>query len=371
LPVNVDLFRDKFADTKGEDIFNLFNALRALDMLEEVAIPVRLANETVVTTRDFSDGQFQSIYIFAISELFKDRQCLTFLDEPDAFLHPEWQFQFLDQVLQISEQAAKTNHILMTSHSASTIAAKSDARIHAFEHEGGAVKPCKRDKGELINSLSAGLITFSEKEALLSIENTLDNTNGAILFTEGLSDKRILDTAVKKLFPGENLGFEIQGSFDRHFLRNLFSRNEMRDNYSGRKMFALFDFDDAYHDWNGLTQTQMEEEDPFRGLAKQLACTDHYAMLLPVPDCEAIKCQTLNEQNQPWGSTDCHLSIELLFYDPDNPGDNFERKQIAGGGEIIEFRGNKVNFAQNSVCNFAPERFEVLRPLLEFVRNKI
>ena len=62
----------------------------------------------------------------------------------------------------------------------------------------------------------------------------------------------------------------------------------------------------------------MEEENPFRGLVKQLTCADHYAMLLPVPDCEVIKCQTLDDDNNPWGGSDCHLSIELLFCDPDD-----------------------------------------------------
>lgn len=52
--------------------------------------------------------------------------------------------------------------------------------------------------------------------------------------------------------PREPCPFAIQNAFDRIFLRNLFSRDELRVNFPDRKMFALFDFDEAYDDWNGL-----------------------------------------------------------------------------------------------------------------------
>ena len=45
-----------------------------------------LNNGYAATSADFSDGQFQLVYIYAIVERFKDRNCLTLLDEPDAFL---------------------------------------------------------------------------------------------------------------------------------------------------------------------------------------------------------------------------------------------------------------------------------------------
>lgn len=89
LAINVAKFRETFAASPAAEAFCQFNALRALKMIEDISIPVRLAANTDITSRAFSDGQFQSVYLFAISELFKDRECITLLDEPDAFLHPE------------------------------------------------------------------------------------------------------------------------------------------------------------------------------------------------------------------------------------------------------------------------------------------
>ncbi|KFI21277.1 hypothetical protein HW44_15770 [Nitrosococcus oceani] len=65
----------------------------------------------------------------------------------------------------------------------------------------------------------------------------------------------IIECAWKKLFPAERRPFEVQNAFDRIFLRNLFSREELKNNHPGRTMFALFDFDEAFDDWNGLKKT--------------------------------------------------------------------------------------------------------------------
>ncbi|MEX3007198.1 AAA family ATPase [Hoeflea sp. TYP-13] len=200
LNIDVAKFRETFVDTPPDEVFCQFNALHALGMIEDVSIPVRLGHAVEVTSRAFSDGQFQSIYLFAISELFKNRECVTLLDEPDAFLHPEWQYDFLSQVQQISEEAAKSNHILMSSHSASTVASKVKTRLRTFEINGQFVAPAELEKPEIINSLSAGLISFSEQEALLNIEQIVGASTRPIVFTEGVSDVAILKTAWERLY---------------------------------------------------------------------------------------------------------------------------------------------------------------------------
>ena len=78
LDINVTKFREVFAALPAAEAFCQFNALRALNMIEDISIPVRLAANTEITSRAFSDGQFQSVYLFAISELFKDREMRHF-----------------------------------------------------------------------------------------------------------------------------------------------------------------------------------------------------------------------------------------------------------------------------------------------------
>lgn len=64
-------------------------------MLADISIPLKLTSGLDASIAHFSDGQFQSVYIYSIVELFKDRHCLTLLDEPDAFLHPRMAVRIL------------------------------------------------------------------------------------------------------------------------------------------------------------------------------------------------------------------------------------------------------------------------------------
>ena len=340
-------------------------------MLSEITVPLTLNGGLSATTKHFSDGQFQSVYIYSIVELFKDRNCLTLLDEPDSFLHPEWQFDFLKQVFEITDTTAKNNHVLMSSHSASTITTANEGMIRLFEFDGSKVNATTVNKADVIKALSAGLISFSESEARLSIHHALKNTSGVVLFTEGITDEMILETAWSKLYPAKTITFEIQNAFDRIFLRNLFSRDEMSKNFPKRIMFALFDFDEAFDDWNGLKKKCDEVTDPHKGLVKQLVYECHYAMLLPVPTDDVLKKQVLNADGKPWGKgSESHLPIELLFYSEDRLGKGFEKRATSGGGEIIEFTGDKVKFAKDVVPTLDAACFEILRPMFELIKSK-
>lgn len=129
----------EFADINAQELFRQFDNLKTLDMLADISIWLGLTNGNAATMGHFSDGQFQSVYIYSIIELFKDRNCLTLLDEPDAFLHPEWQFDFLGNVSAITGAAANSNHVLMSSHSASTITTVNESVINLFEFNGSNV----------------------------------------------------------------------------------------------------------------------------------------------------------------------------------------------------------------------------------------
>lgn len=356
---------------RWQELFRQFDNLKTLGMLDGISVPLRLASGGEGNINHFSDGQFQSVYIYSIVELFKDRNCLILLDEPDAFLHPEWQFDFLRQVYEITDTAAKSSHVLMSSHSASTITCANESVINLFEFDGEKVALTKVNKADVIRSLSAGLITFSESEARLSINHFLRSTSGDVLFTEGVTDEKILETAWFKLYPDDPCLFAIQNAFDRIFLRNLFSRDELRNNFPERKMFALFDFDEAFDDWNGLKKGGDEVTDPKKGLAKQLQYQNHYALLLPVPDIDVIKKQVLDDVGKPWGrGQDSYLSIELLFFKEEWIDIWFRRKNASAGAQIIEFSGDKVKFANEVIPTLDRTQFEIFKPMFQFIKSK-
>jgi energy-coupling factor transporter ATP-binding protein EcfA2 len=338
-------------------------------MLTEISVPLSLEGSTNGAISYFSDGQFQSVYIYAITELFKDKHCITLLDEPDAFLHPEWQFEYLKQVVEISEQATKTNHILMTSHSASTIATAEASTINLFDFNNGKVVVNKVTKSEVIKSLSAGLISFSESEARLNIHHVLKNTTKPVLFTKGITDEMILETAWGKLYPEEERPFEIQNAFSCGFLRNLVKDNTLYQNHVGRTFFSLFDFDEAHNDWKQLGNDV--EVDPHKCLTKKHQTQESYAMLLPVPTSDPIRNQVINPDTGSTYGNKSLLTIELLFYGI--PGlEQYFKVDTSRTDNFIKFVSDaqKVTFAKEVVPTIDVIYFEIFKPIFEFIKSK-
>ncbi|TSE04057.1 AAA family ATPase [Mesorhizobium intechi] len=368
IEIDISKFRETFSTVTADEVFCLFNALRALGMIEDISIPLRLAANAEVSSRAFSDGQFQSVYLFAISELFKSRNCITLLDEPDAFLHPEWQSDFLGQTHAISQEGTRTNHILMTTHSASTVAAKVESNIRKFEFSGEKTEVVQRSKAEIIKSLSAGLITFSASEARLNIKHNLKNVTGPVLFTEGVSDEIILETAWEKLNPGLTAPFAIQSAFSASFLRVLLSDQTLYDEHPDRSFFGLFDFDDAYNSWN--IQGVDIELDPERCLTRKRNNCEGYSMLLPVPAGLSIRDQVINPTTGQHYKSEARLSIELLFRDVPGLDANFEVDPTRPGG-CIRFKGKKTRFASQVVPTLDAEYFEGFRPIFNFVQGAV
>lgn len=378
LTCNVDRLREALGDESGVVLFRSLDALRVLGMLNDIQLPLTLEGLEVSGLDLFSDGQFQSVYLFAVAELFKHLNCVALLDEPDAFLHPEWQFEFLQQVNAISDQAAQTNHFLLTSHSASTIAGRSEGRVRLFEVGGSGVSARQCIKADLIRSLSAGLITFSETEAVLNIDQLVANTTGAVLFTEGVTDAEIVKTAWSKLYPAGDRPFDIVQAFDCGHLRKQMVREELYQTNPGRTFFALFDFDKAYGDWAAVGKVnaaavaagQLEVADVERGLVCKRANRPGYAILLPVPADLSVRHQVWNAATGKTYGDDSRLTIELIFKDIPGLEHHFAVDPDHPAG-WLRFVGGKVAFAQEVVPGLDRRHFEAFRPMFEFIQAKI
>jgi predicted ATPase len=199
LYLSIEKIQKEFRKTSVQELFVQFDNLKTIEMLKEISISLKLENGTDTTIDHFSDGQFQSIYIFSIMEIFKNSNCITLLDEPDSFLHPEWQFEFLKQLFEITDTTAKNNHVLMSSHSAATICTLKTPLINMFEIYYNRIKIQSYSKNDVIKNLSKGLMTLTENEIVMSINSYLKNTKNPVLFTEGITDVCILEYCLEKI----------------------------------------------------------------------------------------------------------------------------------------------------------------------------
>jgi predicted ATPase len=331
LELDIELFRRVFEARPGDELFRQFNNLKILGMLGDISMKVALLGLEVSDLGLFSDGQFQSVYLFAISELFKDRNCISLLDEPDAFLHPEWQYEFLTQTDAISEAAARTNHILMSSHSAVTLIADLAAKVKYFDLKEGSVLCYSVPKRVAIDKLSAKLMRYSEDAQLLSIINTIQIENKPVLFTEGSIDPIILTEAWNRLYD-EEPPFIPFYAFSCGYLRQLLQDDRVLNEMAGKPMFGLFDLDNAFNHWNGLNG-EVVQNDLVAGKVKSVANGRAFAFLLPVPANDTIRAQVIKSAatGESFGG-DSLCEIEHLFYGDPQTEEFFETEPTPGWG---------------------------------------
>ncbi len=370
IPINISLFQNLFAYEQITDHFRQFDNLKTLGMLAEISIPLQLTSGIDATIAHFSDGQFQSVYIYSIIELFKDRNCITLLDEPDAFLHPEWQFSFLKQVFEITDTTAKNNHVLMSSHSAVTLIPHDKKKIKFFDIKDNRTSCYDLPKSIAINKLSSALIRYSEQDQLLSIINTIQIEKKPVLFTEGSTDPIILKEAWYKLFD-EDMPFIPFYAFSCSYIAQLLTDNRIHSDMCGLPVFALFDFDKAFFQWDSL-KGDIIETDPFKGMIKKWASGESYAIMIPVPTHPRVQNQVIKNAAtlETYGGDSC-CEIEHLFYGQKSTGTYYQEEPCVGGKRIVfKTDSDKTPFAKEVVHMLNTDCFEVFRPMFEFIKSK-
>ena len=372
LRIDLALFRRVFADKAPDEIFRLFNNLKILGMLGDISMEITLQGIEISNLGMFSDGQFQSVYILAIAELFKDKNCVTLLDEPDAFLHPEWQFDFLKQTHAISDQAAKSNHILMSSHSAATLIPDLNSKVRFFDVKDGVAICYPIPKRVAIEKLSSNLIRYTEQEQILSIINAIQIENKPVFFTEGSIDPIIIKEAWHRLYKSE-LPFIPFYAFSCTYLKQLLTDDRISREMNGLPVFGLFDLDKAFDQWNGL-KGELIETDPYKGRGKKVENRNAFAFLLPVPANPEIRAQVIKvaATGECFGG-DSLCEIEHLFYGDPKTAEFFEREPTPGGGSrtIIKSDAQKERFAIQIIPTLPDNYFEVFGSIFETVKAKI
>ena len=361
-------FQKVFQKMSPIDLFSHLDNLKTLEMLEHISLELTLEDGTKMNVNEFSDGQFQSVYIYAISEIFKNKNCVTLLDEPDSFLHPEWQYEFLKQVFEISDASGMKNHMLLSSHSAITLLNSNDKKVNLFQIKEGNVKAFNVAKDYAVAQLSDQMVRIQNDKHVLSVIHSLGQ-NKPILFTEGYSDPIILNEAWKRLYPGQEMPFEICFGHGCLYLRLLLQSDKFLEEMN-LPIFGIFDFDAAWKEWNSISgEGNLLEENPYNGIIKKVKDKNSYALLVPIPSHPDIIKQVIKKDFDTYKG-ESKVEMEHLFYS-DETKKYFKEETIVGEGKIIEISDNqKMKFATEVVPGLGDTYFEVFRPMLEFIISK-
>lgn len=144
---------------------------------------------------DLSSGEkmIVSLVMWAHNPNTGSRVKLMLLDEPDAHLHPSMS-EMMIEIIQNTLVKEYGIRVIMTTHSPTTVAHTRDSEAEIFWMENGKISQEKKPN-EIIEELSSGLITVSD--FIGDLRNLVSAQNKNILFTEGKTDPKYLESAAK------------------------------------------------------------------------------------------------------------------------------------------------------------------------------
>lgn len=127
-------------------------------------------NGQSITNRDLSEGEQQILTILGIKELLLERNTLLLFDEPDTFLHPTWQEQFIPYLiddifdLPINEMSHFEPNYFITTHSPNLLknANKEFVKVHTLE-KGEVLDYFPSFYGRTIREINYNLMNVEER----------------------------------------------------------------------------------------------------------------------------------------------------------------------------------------------------------------
>ncbi len=161
------------------------------DMLKPFQFKIFDSNKMEVPFSDLSSGEkvLVSLVLFLYNSDSRGIFPKLFLmDEPDAHLHPSMTSQFLRVVKNVLVDKHGV-HVIMTTHSPSTIALAPDDSIFIMEKPTKIIKPSS--KNQAIALLTAGLVFVAEGTKTVIVEDESDVTFYTEFYNQLLVNKSI------------------------------------------------------------------------------------------------------------------------------------------------------------------------------------
>lgn len=379
-------------DPKNNKLIDIENNLKEILDLDNISFSRRLEDEdsyirifsknehlnTEVEINQLGSGTINVLNILSVLaygdyERFKLNALL--LDEPDSHLHFNHQSRLYSHLKKVSEDTNK--QIFIITHNSTLISQfdkvlflennkKKINTIPLDEYLENHLKKIDENHYNVMKELSEAK---KETNILNNQLNNLKNMNIPLVYTEGPSDVKILENAFNKLYPKIERPFNlINGSCANH-LKNIFE-NDSTFEKNKQIQIAIFDFDSAYNQWNGLKKYILIENNPKKCLTKKHNEKNAFLILLPVPNIKIIQNQVLINETETFRHNSI-LEIEHLFSNNKKVKDWFYEEK-APGGSVLLFKGDKYKIEFSELTNnFEAKDFEHFIPLFEKICDLI
>jgi AAA domain, putative AbiEii toxin, Type IV TA system len=325
-----------------------------------------------------SHGQSNLLSIFCTIMRYADQanpqsladiEGVVIIDEADAGLHIEYQRTVLPALMHLMPKV----QFVITTHSPLLLLGLESAYgvdgIQIIEIPTG-----RKISGEEFSEFGDAFAAIeSTKKFKTSFDELIrQKSSKPILLVEGQSDEILIRAAWKKLRKGSDFPFAVSGKLDRTHLRLVLSDIGKTGIDTSLPVLALWDFDDAFSDWETLIKrrggkaqyAEIECRSEHSGLVfKASNGTQVFGALLPVPQFRA------EQASRNFGKSSV-LSTELLFTDSDlTTLGAIEESSAVGGGKIVKIKSkDKISLA-NSLALLDGDAFENFEPLLKLLEE--
>lgn len=149
-------------------LFEILNILFSDGMLKDISFSLKKADEE----RNFgvlSEGEQQAIIIKGLTELLSDKNSLFLFDEPDTYLHPKWQRQFISDIENTIDSSYNSeNSFVIATHSPQLLSnAQSELNFVKIIEDGDLIENTPKYYGREINSILYDLMGVEERNKLV------------------------------------------------------------------------------------------------------------------------------------------------------------------------------------------------------------
>ena len=137
-------------------------------MLKDISFSLKKADEQ----QNFgvlSEGEQQAIIIKGLTELLSEKNSLFLFDEPDTYLHPKWQRQFITDIENtIDSNYNSENSFVIATHSPQLLSnAQSELNFVKIIEDGDLIENTPKYYGREINSILYDLMGVEERNKLV------------------------------------------------------------------------------------------------------------------------------------------------------------------------------------------------------------
>lgn len=187
----IDMLDSFIVENKELLFFKMLDILIIDDLLEGIDISWKNESGKKIEIDRLSEGEKQMILTSGLIALWSTENCLILLDEPDTFLHPKWQVEFIPRLSEILTD----NQVIVTTHSPLLISSMKEGDVISMNKgktSNFALPTYGKDSNTILlqamNSLTRvkdidDKFVFLEK---LIFENRLEEANNTLSYLKDL-----------------------------------------------------------------------------------------------------------------------------------------------------------------------------------------